>query len=317
MKFAAPQVLLDQSFPDMSLLGEAIEWDIDFRQIEAGKLNASAVLLAGAQNMFMRVEFDRKFHQRGCPPNGILSFGFPDRASGPLRWNGREAQPGALLNFNGGRFEGVNPGKFGGYTLSFTEDLLNDVAGILGIDVNISGNCHSVAFWNPQNGEHDRLRQNLRGLELASRTNGKLGLRHMTERFNFELAASVVRILAQETVQIARDSAPFRTAALKRAVRLIDDPDQSLMSVADICQAVGASWATLERAFAEEFGVTPKTYIQSKRLATVRQQLIKSEPGTVIADVANHWDFWHMGRFAADYARQFGEVPSQTLKAQY
>jgi hypothetical protein len=68
-----PQVLLDQNFHDMSLLGEAVEWDLEFRQIEAGKLNARAALLAGPRNMFMRVEFDRKFHQRGCPETGPAS----------------------------------------------------------------------------------------------------------------------------------------------------------------------------------------------------------------------------------------------------
>jgi AraC-like DNA-binding protein len=81
-----------------------------------------------------------------------------------------------------------------------------------------------------------------------------------------------------------------------------------------MCETVGASWATSGRAFAEEFGVTPNSYVQSKRLAAVRQQLIRSEPGTLIADVANHWGFWHMGRLAADYSRQFGELPCETLR---
>jgi hypothetical protein len=31
-------------------------------------------------------------------------------------------------------------------------------------------------------------------------------------------------------------------------------------------------------------------------------------------DVANNWGFWYMGRFAADYRRQFGELPSVTLR---
>ena len=31
------------------------------------------------------------------------------------------------------------------------------------------------------------------------------------------------------------------------------------------------------------------------------------------ADSANNWGFWHMGQFAKDYRRLFGELPSKTL----
>jgi len=30
--------------------------------------------------------------------------------------------------------------------------------------------------------------------------------------------------------------------------------------------------------------------------------------------VANAWGFWHMGQFARDYRRLFGELPSDTLR---
>ncbi|MEO1130540.1 MAG: helix-turn-helix domain-containing protein, partial [Planctomycetota bacterium] len=32
-----------------------------------------------------------------------------------------------------------------------------------------------------------------------------------------------------------------------------------------------------------------------------------------IADVAGAHGFWHMGQFAADYRRMFGERPSETV----
>ena len=33
-----------------------------------------------------------------------------------------------------------------------------------------------------------------------------------------------------------------------------------------------------------------------------------------IRDIANRYGFWHMGQFAADYKKLFGELPSKTLK---
>jgi AraC-like DNA-binding protein len=33
-----------------------------------------------------------------------------------------------------------------------------------------------------------------------------------------------------------------------------------------------------------------------------------------VHDVATRWGFWNLGEFAADYRRQFGELPSETLR---
>jgi len=49
------------------------------------------------------------------------------------------------------------------------------------------------------------------------------------------------------------------------------------------------------------------------RLSGVRRDLRRAEAGVKIADVANRWGFWHLGQFAADYRRQFCELPSETL----
>ena len=46
----------------------------------------------------------------------------------------------------------------------------------------------------------------------------------------------------------------------------------------------------------------------------MRKELQKNDPSeTKIINIANHWGFWHIGKFAADYRRKFGELPSETL----
>jgi AraC-like DNA-binding protein len=85
--------------------------------------------------------------------------------------------------------------------------------------------------------------------------------------------------------------------------------------VGDLCRETGASERTLEYAFREHFGVTPKAYLQAVRLHQVRGELRAANPAFArVSDVANRWGFWHMGQFAADYRKMFGELPSQTLK---
>ena len=113
----------------------------------------------------------------------------------------------------------------------------------------------------------------------------------------------------------ARPVAPkFRAAALERALEVLSAYDRMPDTVETLCDLAGASWSTLQRAFREEFDVGPKTYMKSRRLAAVQAELVKCGPDTVIRDVANRWGFWHMGSFAADYRKQFGELPSETLR---
>jgi AraC-like DNA-binding protein len=52
----------------------------------------------------------------------------------------------------------------------------------------------------------------------------------------------------------------------------------------------------------------------SNSLNGVRRGLRDAEKGVAVQDVAAHWGFWHLGQFAQDYKRLFGELPSTTLR---
>ena len=94
---------------------------------------------------------------------------------------------------------------------------------------------------------------------------------------------------------------------------LAENPRETV-TVSQLCRIAKVSERTLQYGFLEHFGVTPKTYLKSFRLNKVRRELWKSDPAyTRVNDVANLWGFWHMGQFAADYRKLFGELPSETL----
>ena len=84
--------------------------------------------------------------------------------------------------------------------------------------------------------------------------------------------------------------------------------------VADLCRMAGTSERTLYYAFIDRFGIPPARFMKLFRLNRVRAALCGARPPISIADTANRWDFWHMGQFARDYRRLFGEAPSQTLR---
>ncbi len=72
---------------------------------------------------------------------------------------------------------------------------------------------------------------------------------------------------------------------------------------------------TLEAHFRLYLGTTPSGWVRRTRLARARQQLLAADDETTVTGVAVAQGFNQLGRFAAQYRRQFGELPSQTLAA--
>ncbi|MCD6187336.1 MAG: helix-turn-helix domain-containing protein [Desulfuromusa sp.] len=82
----------------------------------------------------------------------------------------------------------------------------------------------------------------------------------------------------------------------------------------DICRALQISERTLQRVFQKRYGGSPRFHINALRLNRVYKELRSASTGEEnVVIVANRWGFWHMGQFAADYRKMFGELPSATL----
>ena len=100
--------------------------------------------------------------------------------------------------------------------------------------------------------------------------------------------------------------------ALARAVEYIEAHLTRPLRMGQICSYAGVSQSTLERLFRRDFQQTPSAYLRARRLDAVRREL-QGGLGTskTIADVATRHGFTHMGRFSSAYRRQFGRRPSE------
>jgi AraC family ethanolamine operon transcriptional activator len=108
-------------------------------------------------------------------------------------------------------------------------------------------------------------------------------------------------------------SAAARKRIVDRACALmLAAPDEPL-SMLEVCRRVGASRRKLNYCFQDVLGTSPVKYLRAVRLNGVRRELRAG--GAPVQDVAARWGFWHLGQFSLDYKRQFGELPSATLKA--
>jgi AraC-like DNA-binding protein len=100
-----------------------------------------------------------------------------------------------------------------------------------------------------------------------------------------------------------------------RFENLLRERPEEMLSLSAICAALGVAERTLSLACQEFLGQGPMQYARGRRLDMVRLRLLAADPAqTQVTDVAMHYGFWELGRFAQAYRLRFGERPSQTLR---
>ena len=87
------------------------------------------------------------------------------------------------------------------------------------------------------------------------------------------------------------------------------------LTVARIAQETGVSIRSLYAGFQRYRQRTPMEYWRDLRLQQVHQELQHTQAPTAnVTQIALRWGFGHLGQFAADYKKRFGELPSHTLR---
>ena len=99
---------------------------------------------------------------------------------------------------------------------------------------------------------------------------------------------------------------------LDAATGLLDTQTFADISLAEIAAAAGVSARALSGGFSKYVGVSPRAYLNERRLHGVRRELAGGAAS--VASAAHAWGYVNLGSFAASYRRRFGENPSQTLR---
>ena len=153
--------------------------------------------------------------------------------------------------------------------------------------------------------------------ELVSMAHQGLSMGYMSH-IEQELADRLISIFAERHQPVRRKLLRKRDIALSTAKDCIAESDMGILTVPELCGVAGVSERTLEYAFREHYGLTPKNFLLLHRLNNARRQLRMADPKTCqVTEIARQHGFWHMGAFGADYKKLFAELPSQTLKYQY
>ena len=86
------------------------------------------------------------------------------------------------------------------------------------------------------------------------------------------------------------------------------------IGIDDIVRVSGISSRSLFAGFKRYKGVSPMMALKTRRLQAVHDELKQLGPGETITRIAYKWGFSHMGNFAKDYQKMFGELPSETIQ---
>jgi len=152
-------------------------------------------------------------------------------------------------------------------------------------------------------------------LDELSRSPGALDSRQAQramQRRALNAMASVATVRAARGLPLPPPST--RAYIVDTAIEFMGNRLADPISITDICEKLRVCPRTLGYSFNTVLGVSPTRLLLAMRLSRVRRDLAAASPGASIQAIAARWGFWHMGRFAQQYRRAFGERPSDTCR---
>lgn len=94
---------------------------------------------------------------------------------------------------------------------------------------------------------------------------------------------------------------------------IIANADKQI-TIEQLVEISGVSARALFDGFRRFRGISPMSFHKSVRLERTRADLLCAQRGETVTEVACRWGFYQFGRFAAEYKKIFGELPSETLR---
>lgn len=155
----------------------------------------------------------------------------------------------------------------------------------------------------------------LSGLRVAQ-SDGRMPPEQAVWHFRDALLSSVL-------LELQDEQHPARGPENTSAAAIVGDAASAMRrlladapSIPYIAASIGTTERNLQASFRDEVGSTPSAYFKRLRLEAVRDALLRSSPAqTSVTQVASETaGFFHLGRFAGEYLREFGEHPRDTLR---
>lgn len=287
-------------------------WEGRFEQLSSGRFEGHLSLVRGREVRLVSLEANQVLLARGRRAPGLFTLYTVTPANAGGIWHGHRLDPGQwVVHGPGAETNHLSGRRTASVGITVQSDLIEAAArSLMGQNLENWPRGWSVLTPPP---------------DLYSDVNSKihrlldLGLADPTILSSPEgaqLEQECIRAVVAGVVPIRtgrrRDITSIRRGAVvSRAEEFMRATLRRPLGAVDLCAEFGVSDRTLRLAFRERFGLGPMTYYRTLRLNATRAAL-KAEPSRGIAEIAREHGFHHLGNFAADYRRLFGERPSAT-----
>jgi AraC family ethanolamine operon transcriptional activator len=294
---------------------DTLQFGWDFRASQLGPVEevSQVGLYQTAHVAYNRFHYGAAFDQRIRSKEGLLSFGLFERDN-PTTWAHDQVIPNDAITIfpRDEEMRGVSPVGFRGHGMHVVEVFMADLAGKV-YNRPLNSLLPAPGLYEPSLIKIGVLREELRKWQQLRAYGADTRLAIVSRREESLVLAILDALIDAETID--KGGLIKSERSMTRALELIHTSEMKNISAVELCTYAECNPRFLERTFQKRFGVTPKKYIKYLRLARVRDRLLTFDTQSCesIIELAGIQGFWHMGQFAADYRRVYGELPSETL----
>ena len=305
-------VASNHSFASIEQLDEmthALGWQTEYRQLEPGSFSSTFTNLESESWFLMEEHSSRRVEVQAPAPTNMFVLALVEGASAAV--NGQTLSPDHIfIQGPDSEFRATLPGGLKATQIGVIDKRFEDVIQAIAPELSVPREGISMIATAPGR---------LAGVQRAMRA-------ALSSPANRESAREeAVSIILAEIVAVATDNKDasigrglHRDAArraLDKARQYIEANLGETIRVASMCRYAGTTLRSLQRIFAREMGMSPQQYVKARRLNAVRRCLLAADENQVlrITEVALNHGLTHLGRFAVEYRRYFGESPRETL----
>jgi len=158
---------------------------------------------------------------------------------------------------------------------------------------------------------HDMVLQTANSSDISNEPIPSPLLREIDETIRLSVLFGIPNNFSEILTARSKDSAPWQ---VRRVEEWIDAHWKESVTVERLVEVSGASVRSIFATFRNARGYTPMAYLKKVRLNAAREMLLKAEAAVSVTGVGFACNFMNPSHFAKDYHRQFGELPSETLR---